>query len=229
MPSPVDSTSVIPPPAPSSACHPEGSASVALPTAPSGACLLGPPGTIITPPTNSSPRLVLPPATSALPIVGLDQTATLGPTVPGTQTQVPTDGALHHSPCLATTFASDLHGLQAPAPIDDCLLYENISSQASSASTLSGFQTYFVARMQAEYCTLDMSRVPCIQSLKFAPSIGSTAATQRLVNSIRDALSGKFDVADPSGTVKLDPSAWVQGRPPQIDESCNSRQSRRYP
>ena len=63
--------------------------------------------------------------------------------------------------------------------------------------------------MYVEYRTLDMRRVPRIQSLRFAPSTDRTAATQLLVRSIRDALSGIFDVADPTGTVTLDSPTWV--------------------
>ena len=65
--------------------------------------------------------------------------------------------------------------------------------------------------MQAEYRALDMRRVPRIQSLQFAPSVNKTAATQLLVNSMQDALSAIFDVADPSGTVTLDSPAWIPG------------------
>ena len=56
-----------------------------------------------------------------------------------------------------------------------------------------------------------MRRVPRIQSLQFAPSTDRTAATQLLVRSICDALSGIFDVADPTGTVTLDSPEWVPG------------------
>ena len=58
---------------------------------------------------------------------------------------------------------------------------------------------------------LDMRRVPRIQSLQFAPSVDRTAATELLVNSMGDALSGIFDVTDPSGIVTLDSPAWVPG------------------
>lgn len=58
--------------------------------------------------------------------------------------------------------------------------------------------------MHADHRTLDMRRVPRIQSLQFVPSVHKTAAMQLLVNSKRDALSGIFDVADSSRTVTLD-------------------------
>ena len=56
-----------------------------------------------------------------------------------------------------------------------------------------------------------MHRVPRIQSLLFALSTDRTAATQLLVRSIRDALSGIFDVADPTGTITLVSPEWVPG------------------
>ena len=35
--------------------------------------------------------------------------------------------------------------------------------------------------------------------------------TQLLIRSMRDALSGIFDVADPTGTVTMDSPVWVSG------------------
>ena len=63
--------------------------------------------------------------------------------------------------------------------------------------------------MQAEYRTLDIRRVPRIQPLKFSPHTDRTAATQLLVHSMRDALTGIFYVADPSGSVTMRSPAWV--------------------
>ena len=54
-------------------------------------------------------------------------------------------------------------------------------------------------------------RVPRVQPLQFPPSADRTAATQLLIRSIRDALSGMFDVADPTGTVTLTSPVWVPG------------------
>ena len=65
--------------------------------------------------------------------------------------------------------------------------------------------------MQAEYRTLDTRRVPRIQPLQFSPHTDRTAATQLLVHSVRDALSGIFDVADPSGSVTMKSPTWVSG------------------
>ncbi|CAN0432785.1 unnamed protein product [Ascophyllum nodosum] len=56
-----------------------------------------------------------------------------------------------------------------------------------------------------------MRRVPRVQPLQFPPSADRTAATQLLIRSLRDALSGIFDVADPSGTVTLTSPVWVHG------------------
>ena len=65
--------------------------------------------------------------------------------------------------------------------------------------------------MQAAYRTLDMRRVPRVQPLQFPPSADRTSATQLLIRSMRDALSGIFDVADPSGTVTMNSPVWVSG------------------
>ena len=56
-----------------------------------------------------------------------------------------------------------------------------------------------------------MRHVPRVQTLQFPPSADKTAATQFLIRSIRDALSGIFDVADPTGTVTLTSPVWVPG------------------
>ena len=69
----------------------------------------------------------------------------------------------------------------------------------------------FVANLQAAYRTLDMRRVPRVQPLQFPPSTDRTAATQLLIRSMRDALSGIFDVAHPTGTVTMNSPVWVSG------------------
>ena len=56
-----------------------------------------------------------------------------------------------------------------------------------------------------------MLRVPRVQPLQFPPSADRTAATQLLIRSIRDALFGIFDVADPTGAVTLTSPVWVPG------------------
>ena len=96
-------------------------------------------------------------------------------------------------------------------PPDQRILYDDSSSQTSSSLSPSGLRADFVAHMQAAYRTLDMRRVPRIQPLQFPPSAARTAATQLLIRSVRDALSGIFDVADPSGTVTMDSPVWVSG------------------
>ena len=47
--------------------------------------------------------------------------------------------------------------------------------------------------------------------LQFPPTADRTAATQLLIRSMRDTLSGIFDVADPTGTVTMDSPVWVSG------------------
>ena len=73
------------------------------------------------------------------------------------------------------------------------------------------FSHDFVSKIQAEGRTLDTRRVPRVQHLQFSPHTDRTAATQLLVQSMRDALSGIFDVADPSGSVTMRSSSWVSG------------------
>ena len=74
-----------------------------------------------------------------------------------------------------------------------------------------GFDNVFTTKMQAEYRTLDTRRVPRVQPLQFFPHTDRTAATQLLVHSMIDALSGIFYVADPSGSVTLRSPIWVPG------------------
>ena len=97
------------------------------------------------------------------------------------------------------------------APPYERTLCDDSSSQTSSNSSSSGLRADFVANMQAAYRTLDMRRVPQIQPLQFPSSADRTAATQLLIRSMRDALSGIFDVADPTGTVTMDSPVWVFG------------------
>ena len=73
------------------------------------------------------------------------------------------------------------------------------------------FSPDFVSKIQAEYRTLDTRRVPRVQPLQFSPHADRTAATQLLTQSMRDALSGIFDVADPSGSVTTRSPSWVSG------------------
>ena len=96
-------------------------------------------------------------------------------------------------------------------PPDERTLCDDNSSQTSSNSSPSGLRADFVANIQAAYRTLDMRRVPRTQPLEFPPLADRTAATQLLIRSMRDALSGNFDVADPIGTVTMDSPVWVSG------------------
>ena len=97
------------------------------------------------------------------------------------------------------------------APPDERILNDDCSSLTSNSSSSFGLRADFVASLQAAYRTLDMRRVSRVQPLQFPPSADRTAATQLLIRSMRDALSGIFDVADPSGTVTLTSPVWVPG------------------
>ena len=112
---------------------------------------------------------------------------------------------LPHPPCPAATAERDA------TPPDERFLNDDCSSLTSNSSTPSRLRADFVASLQAAYRTLDMRRVPRVQPLQFPPSADRTAATQLLIRSMRDALSGIFDVADPSGTVTLTSPVWVHG------------------
>ena len=58
---------------------------------------------------------------------------------------------------------------------------------------------------------LDERRVPRAQPLQFSPHTDRTAGTQLLVHPMRDALPGRFDVANPSGSVTMRSHIWVPG------------------
>ena len=96
-------------------------------------------------------------------------------------------------------------------PPDERFLNDDCSSLTSNSSNPSRLRADFVASLQAAYRTLDMRRVPRVQPLQFLPSADRTAATHLLIRSMRDALSGIFDVADPTGTVTMDSPVWVSG------------------
>ena len=97
------------------------------------------------------------------------------------------------------------------APPDERFLNDDCSSLTLNSSNPFGLRADFVASLQAAYRTLDMRRVPRVQPLQFPPSADLTAAIQLLIRSMRDALSGIFDVTDPSGTVTLTSPVWVPG------------------
>ena len=126
------------------------------------------------------------------------------PTPAPVQSAVPTaNPAISLAPAPSGTLT---HG-----PPDERILCDDSSSQTSSTSSHLGLRTDFVANMQAAYRTLDMRRVPRIQPLQFPPFADRTAATHLLIRSMRDALSGIFVVADPTGTVTMDSPVWVSG------------------
>ena len=97
------------------------------------------------------------------------------------------------------------------SPPDERIFNDDCSSLTSNSSSSFGLRADFVASLQAAYRTLDMRRVPRVQPLQFPPSADRTAATQLLIRSMRDALSGIFDVADPSEPVTLTSPVWVPG------------------
>ena len=110
-----------------------------------------------------------------------------------------------------TSFTPALDSPLASAPADERILYDDSSSQVSTPSSSLGLRADFVTSLQAAYRTLDMRRVPRVQPLQFPPSADRIAATQLLIHSMRNALSGSFDVTDPTGTVTINSPVWVPG------------------
>ena len=107
---------------------------------------------------------------------------------------------------------SNLVQTTAPTPTANNVQYLNRGTQyiqdgglshSSKSASPTAFDHAFTAKMQAEYRTLDTRRVPRIYPLHFSPDTDRTAAAQLLVHSMRDALSGIFDVADPSGSMTM--------------------------
>ena len=90
-------------------------------------------------------------------------------------------------------------------------LQDGRSPDSPNSHAQTRFSHVFVSKTQAEYRTLETRRVPRVQPLQFSPHTDLTAATQPLVQSMRDALSGMFDVADPSGSVTMRSPSWVSG------------------
>ena len=108
----------------------------------------------------------------------------------------------------------------APAPVlpsvnptsyDIHHLHDDRSPPSSGSQPQHRFHRGFISKIQAEYRTLDTRHVPRVQPLQFSAHTGKTAATQLLVHSMRDNLSGIFDVADPSGSVTMRSPTWVSG------------------
>lgn len=133
---PVDLTRALPLSAPTGACAPMGSANVTPPLAvTSSHPLVGPsPRAPLLVGFSSSYRPLVGPTTSALPCVGLDQTIPLVSAVPWPQPQA-----------LANVVPAT-----TPTPADDRPLYDDDSSQASSASHF---------RLPPEPCHQNASRV----------------------------------------------------------------------
>ena len=114
---------------------------------------------------------------------------------PPPHVNAPTSG-----PVVPSSFSMDnaIHHLQVDR-----------SPDSPSSHAQNRFSHYFVSKMQAEYRTLDTHRVPRVQPLQFSPEMDGTAATQLLVQSMRDALSGIFAVAGPWGSVTMRSPSWV--------------------
>ena len=64
------------------------------------------------------------------------------------------------------------------APPDERILNDDYSILTPKSSSPFGLRADFVASLQAAYRTLDMRRVPRVQSLQFPPSADRTAAIQ---------------------------------------------------
>ena len=174
--------------------------------------------------THHPPRAILAPLAPIAPPIGSVAPITEPSSIParatcppgGSTAAIPTHFSYPMQPPVPTThpaisIAPTPAGAFAHGPPDERILYDDSSSQTSSSLSPSGLRADFVAQMQAAYRTLDMRRVPRIQPLQFPPSADRTAATQLLIRSMRDALSGIFDVADPTGTVTMDSPIWVSG------------------
>ena len=103
--------------------------------------------------------------------------------------------------------------LPSPYPTNNAVhhLQSGRSPDSPNPHAQTRFSHDFVSKMQAEYRTLDTRRVPRVQPLQSSPHTDRTAATQLLIQSMRDALSKMFDVADPSGSVTMRSPSWVSG------------------
>ena len=176
--------------------------------------------TVTHPPPRAIPAPLAPIAPSIGPVAPITEPSAIPAraTCPpgGSTAAIPTHIAYPMQPPVPTThpamsIAPPPAGPFPHGPPDERILYDDSSSQTSSNLSPSGLRADFVAHMQAAYRTLDMRRVPRIQPLQFPPSADRTAATQLLIRSMCDALSGIFDVADPTGTVTMGSPVWVSG------------------
>ena len=149
---------------------------------------------------------------NAFPTVAPTPVSTLPPPADSVvPTAHPAPAPTRTAPPAATSPTPALNGPLTPPPPDERTLYDDGSSLASLSSNYFGLRADFVASLQAAYRTLDMRRVPRVQPLQFPPSADRIAATQLLIRSMHDALSGIFDVADSTGTATLTSPVWVPG------------------
>ena len=174
--------------------------------------------------THHPPRAIPAPLAPIAPSIGSVAPITEPSAIParatcppgGSAAAIPTHIGYPMQPPVPTThpamsIAPTPAGPFPHGPPDERILYDDSSSQTSSNLSPSGLRADFVVHMQAAYRTLDMRRVPRIQPLQFPLSADRTAATQLLIRSMRDALFGIFDVADPTGTVTMDSPVLVSG------------------
>ena len=98
-------------------------------------------------------------------------------------------------------------------------LHDDRSPASSTSHAQHRFHHDFVSKMQADYRTVDTRRVPRVQPLQFSAHTDRTAATHLLVQSMPDALSGIFDVADPSGSVTMMSPTWVACTTPKLTKA----------
>ena len=126
--------------------------------------------------------------------------------------------SLNNSPALTETAPDPSTLAQTSTPAltfhhlnhsnsDAKFLYDYRSSRFSSSPPHYGFRRDFTAKMQAEYRTLDTRRF----QLQLFSHTDRTAATQLLVYSMYDVLSGIFNVADTSGSVTVRSPTCILG------------------
>ena len=92
-----------------------------------------------------------------------------------------------------------------------CIPYTTIVRLRLGELRTSSVPTRFLLRDGAEYHTLDMSRAPKVNTVQFSSYTDRTAATQLLMHPKRDAVSGFFNVANPTGISTMDSPTWGSG------------------
>ena len=141
------------------------------------------------------PRVDATPSDESIPPMARDASLIL----PGT---LPHNCDPTHGPVLPSSYSRNnaIHHLQ-----------DGRSPAMPNPHAYTRFSHDFVSKIQAEYRTLDTRRVPRVEPLQFSSHTDRTAATQLLTQSMCDALSGIFDVADASGSVTMRSPSWISG------------------